>query len=156
MKKLFAILLLTGTLLACNNHQQAGNKAAIDTADADHDQPGTTAEKLVLNNGAKWKVDISTNNNVRNLQAILEKFSGGSDKSLTAYKKAGDDLQQGLNKMIRECKMKGPDHEALHKWLEPLINLVAKFKQVPDAAAAAQSLDAIREQVDIFPQYFEL
>jgi hypothetical protein len=156
MKKLLALLLLTGTLLACNNHQHAENKNAIETSEADHRQNETVSEKLILNNGAKWKVDSITNSNVENLQAIIKKFNSGTDKSLAAYKKVDDDLQHGLDKMISECKMKGPDHEALHKWLEPLIKQVDKLKQASTDTNAAQLFEAVNTQVNLYNQYFEL
>jgi hypothetical protein len=156
MKKLLILLLLTGILWSCNNPRHVENKDAADTSEAKNHQHGQASEKLVMNNGVKWKVDAGTNSNVRNLKEILKKFSSGSDRSLPAYKKIHEDLQHGIDKMIIECKMKGPDHEALHKWLEPLIALIAQLKQtstVPDAALALKAIDA---QADLYNQYFEL
>ena len=74
MKKLLTLLLLTATLSACNNQEHSGNKAAFDQSEA-NDHHGTPAEKLVLNNGAKWKVDVTTNTHVKYLQVILKKFN---------------------------------------------------------------------------------
>lgn len=153
MKKLLPLLLLTATLLACNNQPHSENKATLHTFEANH---GISAEKLVLNDGAKWKVDVSTNNNVKNIQEILIRSDNETDRSLPAYKKVNENLQQGIDKMIIECKMQGPDHEALHKWLEPLIALTAQLKQaatVPEATSALKTIDA---QVNLYNQYFEL
>ena len=156
MKNLLTPLLLIVSLWACNNHKPAENKNFNNPVETDEHQPGATDEKLELNNGAKWKVDLSTDSNVKEIQAILKKFDSGSDKSLPAYKKAQTDLQQGLNKMIAECKMTGPDHQALHKWLEPLMARVAKLKQASTGPDAAEALNAIRVQVNLYNQYFEL
>ena len=155
MNRLLTILLLANFLWACNNHTHSENKEAISPSEADHHQHETTTEKLVLNNGAKWKADSNTNSNVNNLLVIIENFDSGTDKSLVAYMEAAAYLQKGLDKMISECKMQGPDHEALHKWLEPLIEQVRKFKQASTEADAAQSLDAIHAQVNLYAQYFE-
>ena len=155
MNKLLTILLLTNFMWACNNHRHSENKEAINSTEADHHQQESTTEKLILNNGAKWKADSTTNNNVKNLLVIIEAFNSGADKSLATYKKAADDLQQGLDKMIRECKMQGPDHDALHKWLEPLIEQVAKLKQASTEAGAAKLFEAIHAQVKLYLQYFE-
>ncbi len=154
MKKLLTLLLLTATLSACNNQEHSGNKAAFDQSEA-NDHHGTPAEKLVLNNGAKWKVDVATNNNVKYLQVILKQFNNGNDHSLPAFKKTQEGLQQGIDKMIVECKMTGPDHEALHKWLEPLIALVAQLKQASTIPEAASALKAIDSQAGLYNQYFE-
>jgi len=156
MKKLLTLLLLTGTIWSCNNHKRAENKNFNNPAETDEHHSKGTGEKLELNNGAKWKVDSTTNNNTNSLKLIFEKFDNRSDKSLAAYKKTQGDLQKGIDKMISECKMNGPDHEALHKWLEPLINQVAKFKQTSTVHDADEALKGIRAQVSLYSQYFEL
>jgi hypothetical protein len=113
------------------------------------------SEKLVLNNGAKWKVDKSTSNNVTNLQWVINAAGGKTAKSLPDYRKAGITLQQGIAKMIRECRMKGADHLALHKWLEPLMDQVAKLNRASNATVAARSFDTIIAQLNLFNQYFQ-
>jgi Spy/CpxP family protein refolding chaperone len=121
MKKLSVTLfILTGALLACASTLSAKNSSAVNTPAGMH-QHEISSEKLVLNNGAKWKVDRTTNSNVDNLKHIFKGFNNNTDRSLKAYKKAGADLQNGLAKMIKECRMQGPDHLALHKWLEPFM-----------------------------------
>jgi hypothetical protein len=155
MKKLVTLLFLTGTLWACNNKGPSEKKEIINPGEADHHEQSVSSGELVLNNGAKWKADSTTNNNVRHLQTVLEQFNGRTDKSLTIYKKTAADLQQGLDKMISECKMQGPDHEALHKWLEPLIEQVTKLKKASTEADAAQSLEAIQAHVKLYSQFFE-
>ena len=152
MKKSITLQLLTSILFACNNPQHTENKKVAQPAAAQHE---AGPEELVLNRGAKWKVDHITGENVKNLQAIIAGFVSGNDKSLPAYKKVYDDLQNGLEKMIRECKMHGPNHEALHKWLEPLMGQVSDLKQASTAKGAAQAFNAIESQVKRFDQCFE-
>ena len=155
MKKLFiTTFMLTGVLLACANKLNAKNITAINTLPAKL-QHEISSEKLTLNNGAKWKVDRTTSSNVNNLKLIVNGFNKSTDRSLKAYKKAGDGLQNGLAKMIKECRMQGPDHLALHKWLEPLMAQVAKLKQATTNAAAAQSLNFIQLQLNRYNQFFE-
>jgi len=139
MKKLTLIFLLTvaffvGNAQSLHQHEQA-------------------SEKLVLNNGAKWRVDKITNNNVSNIQLMVKPFKG---KSLKDYHMAGVALQNGITKMIRECRMKGPDHQALHKWLEPLMELVSKLSRATDAKAAARLYKETTAQLNLFNQYFQL
>ncbi|HEY5326641.1 MAG TPA: hypothetical protein VIJ27_06555 [Mucilaginibacter sp.] len=155
MKKLFiTIFMLTGVLLACTNKLNAKNITAINTLSGKL-QHEISSEKLMLHNGAKWKVDRTTSSNVNNLKLILKRFNKSTDRSLKAYKKAGDGLQNGLAKMIKECRMQGPDHLALHKWLEPLMAQVAKLKQASTNAGAAQSLNFIQLQLNRYDQFFE-
>jgi len=147
--------MLTGMALACANTLNAKNSLTINPLAGKY-QRKISAEELVLNNGAKWKVDRSTNGNVDNLKLIFKGFDNSTDRSLKAYKKAGNGLQNGLAKMIKECRMHGPDHLALHKWLEPLMAQVTKLEHAPTNAAATQSTNFIRLQLSRYNQFFEL
>lgn len=155
MKKVLAILMITNLMWACNNHKHSENNDTTDSTVVMHHEHEMNAEELALNDGAKWKADNSTAKNVENLLSIIDAFNNGTDKSLAAYKKVADDLQKGLDKMISECKMKGPDHDALHKWLMPLIGKVKELKQISSETEAAKSFQAIGEHVNLFSQYFE-
>ncbi|HSN60768.1 MAG TPA: hypothetical protein VLR49_07525, partial [Ferruginibacter sp.] len=105
MKKILVILLLSTGFWACNNPETAAKKEEVPATEADHHEHAENKTGLELNNGAKWVADSSTNNNVKNLLLILEKFNAGTDQSMAAYKLTADDLQLGLNKMVSECKM---------------------------------------------------
>jgi len=65
-------------------------------------------------------------------------------------------LQAGIDQMIKECRMKGPDHLALHKWLEPLMEQVNQLKQATNAASAKIHFSEVKKRLNIFNQYFKL
>ena len=65
-------------------------------------------------------------------------------------------MQDGLNKLITECKMKGADHDALHHWLEPVIEKTKELKSVDTEEKGAIILSNINHDLDLFDQYFEL
>ncbi|MFI5138267.1 MAG: hypothetical protein ACHQIM_10605 [Sphingobacteriales bacterium] len=154
-KTAIKLFMLTAMVLACANTLNAKNSSAVNPL-AGRYQHETSSEKLVLNNGAKWKVDRSTNGNVDNLKLILKGFDNSTDRSLKAYKIAGRKLQNGLLKMIKECRMQGPDHLALHKWLEPLMAQAAKLEKATTNAAAVRSINFIRLQLSRYNRFFEL
>jgi hypothetical protein len=156
MKNLLTLLLLTGILSACNHTPPIIKKELNDSSEKSMSGQETAKEKLTLNNGAKWKVDTGTNNNAIGLKGIIERFQQGNDHSLTAYKYTQDVLQRRLNKMISECKMTGQEHEALHRWLEPLISQVQKLNQTNTVPDAARTMAAFDVQVNLYTQYFEL
>ena len=146
------ILFTIGAMLflySCSNREQGSNNTEIKNAKE------VTTEKLELNNGNKWKADSITNINVKNLQAIIQKYNAGADKSLVASTSIGTELQAGIDKMISECKMKGPDHEALHKWLEPLIGAASKLKKTTSGNEATSLIKEIDERLNMYGQYFE-
>ena len=110
------------------------------------------ATGLVLNNGAKWKADSTTALNV----ALLKKIISGTNKeTLQNYSQTAIELQDGLNKMISECKMKGADHEALHHWLEPLMEKTKELKKANNIENAKTIFGEIEKQINLFSQYFE-
>ena len=149
------LILTTGILWSCNSTKNPENKEPfilIDTAQ--HHQIGN-AEELTLNNSAKWKADAITSNNVNNLQTIIDDFNKGGDKTLPGFQKTGNDLQKGIAKMINECRMQGPGHDALHEWLQPLLKQVNEFRQSTTTAGAAEMLEVISKQVNRYFQYFE-
>lgn len=156
MKSLFIIRsVLAGLLLICANMLYAQNIRAANPLQIKN-QDEISSEKLILNNGTKWKVDQTTNSNVNNLKQILKRFDNNTDRSLKTYKKAGCELQNGLVKMMNECRMEGPNHLALHKWLEPLMAQVAKLKQASTVAVTAKYSQAVELRLSQYDQYFEL
>ena len=154
MKIQWVIAVSSFLAISCGNDHQSVVKNETTSAEVGHDQH-TDAGKLDLNHGARWKADSSTNNNVKELQAIVDKFNGSTTRSVNAYNSTGIELQAGLNKMISECKMKGAGHDALHKWLEPMISEIAQLQKSTNEQEAADLVKQVDEQLKLYPQYFE-
>jgi hypothetical protein len=152
MKKIMVTLFAAGFLLACNQGKENAGDPHLKQPVEKHDQHENMPEGLVLNNGAKWKADSSTRSNVALLQGIV---SRPSNETLENYRQTAGELQDGLNKMVRECKMRGPDHDALHRWLEPLMEKTKELKNQSVAENAGASLRGIEKQLSLFPIYFE-
>lgn len=150
MKKILAMLILPGFLLACNSKNESD--AAVEPATENHGHDDH-ASGLVLNNGAKWKADSTTLVNAALLHSIV---SNAAKENLDSYMQTATQLQDGLNKMVSECTMKGADHDALHLWLEPLMKKVKGLEKATSTDAAAALLTDIEKQVNLFPQYFEI
>ena len=154
MKILWVIAVSSFLAVSCGNDHQSTDKKEVTSENVKHEHD-PDASKLELNNGARWKADSSTDNNVKDLQAIVDKFNNGIARSIDAYHSTGIELQAGLNKMISECKMKGADHDALHKWLEPLMSEIASLQKSTNEHEAANVIKQIGEQLKLYPQYFE-
>lgn len=150
MKRLL-ILFCISSLLACTN-SKTGNKETIQATAEEHQHE---AQKLSLNKGAKWNSDETTNKNVTELETILHRFADKQPKLTADFISVANELQTGLDKMIKECRMQGEDHEALHQWLEPLIENVGQLKKASDEKKASTLVDEISEQLNNYHQYFE-
>lgn len=154
MKIFWLIALVPIFGISCGNDQQKEMRRGTTSEETTHEHDAAK-DKLELNNGARWKADSSTNNNVRNLQAIVEKFNNSSERSINAYTSTAAELQTGLDKMIAECKMNGPDHDALHKWLEPLIGNVSNLKKSTNEEEATVIMKEVDGHLKLYAQYFE-
>jgi hypothetical protein len=152
MKKYLAILLAAGLLLACKAGNDKEKSSAAEPAGENHSEHAEKVSGLNLNNGAKWKADSTTLWNAGNLHAIITK---AKQESPGNYLQTATQLQEGLNKMVKECKMQGPDHDALHQWLMPLLEKTKELQKAATAGEAGKILTEIEKQVNLFPQYFE-
>jgi len=152
MKQILTILLATNLLLACNAGNEKEKTTATEPAVENHVEHAERATGLALNNGVKWKADSITLLNVDLLQKII---TSAKKESLENYSQTAIGLQDGLNKMVGECKMKGADHEALHHWLEPIMEKTKELKNANNIETARTIFGEIEKQINLFPQYFE-
>jgi len=116
-------------------------------------QQEKASEELVLNNGTKWKIDQATGNNIAHLRQVAKKING---YTLADLHQKGAMLQAGIDQMIKECRMKGPDHLALHQWLKPLMEEVAQLNRATNPASAQGHFNQIRKRLALFHQYFRI
>lgn len=151
MKRTAMILMFTGLLWACNSNSSPDSE----TPEQPNDNAHAHETMLTLNNGQKWKADAPTNENVVNMRTIVQNFSVEPHTDLSDYQILNGDLQKGVDKMIQECKMQGPDHDALHLWLEPLMKDVSELKKAGDIASAEKIFHSINERLGLYTQYFE-
>lgn len=159
MKKTLSLLISASLLLACNS--STGDKTTTTKIEQDTSTSIVADEEhahdvvgLTLNNGAKWNGDEPTNANVKNLETILSDFNP-STPATEDYVTLSNNLQAGLNKLIQDCRMKGPDHDALHAWLEPLIVKVKNLKAITDINTAKASTNDIKEHIELYHEYFK-
>ena len=57
--------------------------------------------------------------------------------------------------MVAECTMQGNDHNALHVWLEPLLEKTKALGKATALENASSILQQLETQVNLFPQYFQ-
>lgn len=156
MKFLLATL-LAFSLAACQtetSHDHGGEHQQATTEVHEHTQE-ETVKTLALNNGAKWQTDESTRQHAANLEAIANSFQFNENTALDAYHQHAAGMQEELNQLIQDCRMKGPEHDALHLWLEPVLNDTKQLSETQDVAAAHATTQKLHEDTRKFPQYFQ-
>jgi hypothetical protein len=152
--RIIPIFLLSAALLlgACN--------PGPDSAKAGHDHPGGASaaapvEQLALNNGAKWLSDASTRSHAAQLEGMIDAFGRAGEPDVRAYQGLAASLQEELDRLVGDCRMKGPEHDALHHWLEPVLQDVSALKQVSSVSQGAAATAKLSEDVKKFNQFFD-
>jgi len=154
MRKILLVLLIGSMLQACNTASDKGNSAGKSTVEDKHNHTGESSE-LTLNNGVKWKSDSITTHNVIQLKTTADMFRVQPFPSINNYQLLGKDLSNGVNTLIQQCSMKGAEHESLHKWLEPILDLTNQLKNVTDTSKARQIFKSVDSRIDDYQNFFE-
>ena len=110
----------------------------------------SSASTLQLNNGAKWKADSTTRTNVATLMQLVNDNYYRDEKN---RQKFSNQLQNGLDSLVKQCKMTGPDHDALHTWLKPVLQDAKELKE--DEGEYNKKYTELRKDVQSFYDYFE-
>ncbi len=145
------LILLTGLFMGCSSGSSEKEKSDIpakETEANDHGEGETKHSGLSLNNGSKWKLDDATRVNISGLRDILK------DSTNKNYPKIAGALREQSNKLIKECRMQGPDHDALHTWLEKFLTGLGKFEK-GTTEEQAETVTYLKQDLEDFNTYFE-
>ena len=152
MKKVLILLLPAAIWWGCKDNEPAQVKSETTEEATHHHEAETTT--LQLNNGAKWKSDSSTNAQVKLMTERMEQYDE-ANASLATYNDLGNNLKADLDNLVKQCRMQGADHDALHLWLQPVLEKTKELSTAADEKTAASAKTSLQEQLHIYPQYFE-
>ena len=155
MLKLKGVLtvFLAFSLFGCN--QTPKNTDGHDAMENHDEHQHAPATALSLNSGEKWKSDLSTKTHVDNLIDKSNAFNKNTSPDVVAYHAFANDMQTDLNALIKDCKMEGPDHDALHAWLEPVVEDLKVLKNVKTEAEGKKGAEELSESIQKFNEFFE-
>ena len=145
------------SFVACNNEKKTGLTSTAETEVSHKHSNEEEAESggLALNKGNKWQTDESTRFHAANLNAAIDVFNKKESVDVEAYGVFAATMQEELGGLVRDCKMKGADHDALHLWLEPVMKDVKDLKEAATAKERKQVSERLTLNVQKFNQYFE-
>jgi hypothetical protein len=113
------LLLLIVLIAACNS--------GVKTVDENENKKVPEDTKAVT--GKKWKADESTKKYVAGMvQLVNDSSQAIPAKRMELYSK----LQSQVDSLVKYCTMKGPDHDALHGWLETVLDKMRDLKEEDD------------------------
>lgn len=143
MKPLMITML--AALLSCTSQPSADQQATKNA----HSHEDTVAT-APLNSGTKWKADEATRRNVAAMvQVVADTAYANAANSRQLYQ----NLQAKVDVLVKECSMKGADHDALHVWLEKVLKDMKEIKEGEDDYPKAY--EALKKDVNSFYESFE-
>ena len=107
------------------------------------------SNQLVLNEGAKWKVNEEMMPFILESEQLVLKYNDDD------YLALAEQLFELNNNLIKSCTMDGPAHDELHKWLHPHIALLKKLKASEDQSQSTKVIHEINDSFVVFHAYFE-
>ncbi|MBS1645502.1 MAG: hypothetical protein JST36_10735 [Bacteroidetes bacterium] len=113
------------------------------------------AGMLHLNQGQKWQTDNNTKLHANKLGGLIQAFDNSGDTKLPAFCNLSEAINNELNNLISDCKMEGPEHDALHLWLDPVLRDAEQLKNATTDQEAAMALAKLRADVQKFNQFFK-
>jgi len=139
MTKLLIVLL--GVIMSCTNSQLENKKA--------NDNENTVAT-LPVKSGTKLKADEVTRKNVG---AMVQLVNDTSYQNAGKRKELSVSIQNKIDTLVKQCSMKGAEHDALHAWLEQLLKDVKELKEERDEYI--ENYAAVKKDVESFYDIFE-
>ena len=149
--------LILFSFFACNQANKVEQKDSTGAAATEEHAAAEEAHpaELTLNKGSKWKTDESTRFHAANLRTAIEEFNKKKEPGLTGYHSFAAELQTELGALVKSCRMKGADHEALHLWLGPVMKQTADLKSVRTAEEGKMVTEQLSADIQKFDQYFQ-
>lgn len=149
MKPFIVFLMAAGILSACNQGPKPENTGHTETTEttSEHQSSG-----LALNNGAKWKVNPEMLPHITQSRQI---FSDYLSRSGTDHKALAAELSLHTDSLIASCTMQGADHDALHQWLHPHMELIEALSKAGSEAEVKSSMDKLQASFEQFERFFE-
>lgn len=135
----------TMLILSCNSQPGTQNSKKEQATIQDE-------SKLELNNGSKWKINPEMKPHIEASSQLLDDYVSKSSKD---YTKLAGDLSRHTDELISSCTMQGPDHDALHKWLHPHMELIKELSKADDPGKADEIVSKLKASFSQFNQYFE-
>lgn len=108
---------------------------------------------IALVDGKKWESDDITMKHIDNLQKIIIDNKELDDN--TALKSLAKKLTGELDVLFDDCTMEGADHDALHKYLMPLIKKKDMLVEVDNLRKGRKIVIRIQEQLNDYGTYFQ-
>lgn len=146
MNKILGILTLL--FIGCSN--PASQKDEVNK-EKHESHPVNATKELQVNSGAKHRSDEATQKNVAAMVQIVNDSDNLGNENRA---KLTHQLQARINTLVQQCKMIGPEHDALHTWLEKVLKDLKELME-EEGDEYQKSYTTLKKDVESFYTFFE-
>jgi hypothetical protein len=141
--KMLIITILIFTITGCTSR--------VNTDLGNENEQENNTKTAPLNKSNKWKADQATKTNVA---AMVQVVNDNSYASATKRKQLYTNLQGRIDTLIKQCNMKGAEHDALHVWLQKVIKDLEELKE-DDDDRYGEAYVTVKNDIEAFYTSFE-
>lgn len=154
MKKvLLAVSVSILIFTSCSNENKTSDKA---TSNQETEVQQAKPEKAVQETStSKWQANPETAEGMLMIKQIVKNFWETAEENRN-YAMTGQELSYQTDYIIKNCNMKGEDHDQLHLVLEPLLKEISVVVNAASYEEADKSLKEIEKLVTQFEEKFEV
>ncbi len=146
------VMLFIGLNCSCSNPND-NKQTPLKSEDLVQENTNHQAEnKLVLDNGKRWKANKETTEGVDRMIELLASFS--DENGIESYAKLTHSLETEFTTIFQKCTMKGEAHHQLHNFLIP-INQLFKTLASKELKECEESLQQLSKHLEEYDKYFE-
>lgn len=106
-------------------------------------------EGLTLNNNEKWVANEETHIGMKHMDSILKKYPDLDGEVLV------DALSKETGYIIKNCDMKGEEHDQLHVVLLPILESISNLKDLANASDVEKEVTKLKQLTTTYFQYFK-
>jgi len=114
-----------------------------------HEDEAVAETEVKLNNGEKWQADITTNQGINDLIALINSSENEKVSRLKAT------LMGRVNQIIKECTMPPKADKQLHNYLLPLIDKINGLEKEPSDSQDHNKQQEILSYLKTYGDYFK-
>jgi hypothetical protein len=156
MKTLSLLLICSIVLYSCSSGGSDGNNSgSLDTLKTTKSVSETEEGSTPESSQGKMKANPETVEGMLMIQQIIKNFWNTSEENRN-YAALGQELSFQTDYIIKNCSMKGTDHDELHKVLHPILNRIKSIKNAASYEEADEHLKEIEKLTQKFFNRFEV
>lgn len=149
--KIFSILAFSFLVVLFSCKKEADTEKTEPTQAVEETPTESWNTQISLDKGEKWLANKETTTGIENMKILIENSSPATPGD---YRELGSALNEEKNLLLKRCTMKGPSHDNLHIYLQPLLMQIAALQETTSAEAGKKTVEKINQHLEEYHNFF--